>query len=303
MGDAHFGGLGSAEPSRGFLKRPTSATRERRCAAIEAALKKTPRMRDRDQKIVARHLHDLLEEFQKYTGRKKEEVLRALNIGGSGDSTKQLYNYTLPPDGETEKRKLTQLTHKYRLIAEKAAEIADWNRKETLIGLFHGSSYDDSTQAFDSLPEEYLFTMYDILDRMKNWLLRNSDIEWYFKTLQEKFVMDYLGNLFIVGAPNGFNDYDKAIPGVPLYRILGSEFDIEFAPRSNPVHAVGRQRRQSMGQRPKAPGNRSSAAYDVLRARSERPRGCAAERGKECPSSDVACHVALRLGVIHAMEG
>jgi hypothetical protein len=72
--------------------------------------------------------------------------------------------------------------------------------------------------------------MYDILRRMKNWLLRNSDIKWYFKTLQENFVMDYLGNLLIVGAPGAFNDsYDKAIPGVPLYRILGSEFEIEFA--------------------------------------------------------------------------
>jgi hypothetical protein len=117
-----------------------------------------------------------------------------------------------------------------RLIAEKAAEIARWNSKDTLIELFQGSSYDDSTQAFDSLPEEYLFTMYDILRRMKNWLLRNSDIKWYFKTLQENFVMDYLGNLLIVGAPGAFNDsYDKAIPGVPLYRILGSEFEIEFA--------------------------------------------------------------------------
>src|SRR5260370_1273864 len=181
-------------------------TRERRYAAIDAALKKTPRMmRDRERRIVARQLHDILEEFQKCTGRKKEEVLRAANIGGSGDSTKQLYTYTLPPEGETEERisKLTQHTHKYRLIAEKAAEIAGWDSKEALIELFHGSSYDDSTQAFDSLPEEYLFTMCDILDRMKNWLLRNSDIEWYFKTLQENPVMDDFKN-FIFDAPTAF---------------------------------------------------------------------------------------------------
>src|SRR6516164_4595069 len=42
----------------------------------------------------------------------------------------------------------------------------------------------------------------------------------------------------------------------------------------------------------------------LLRARRERPRSRAAEkRGKEFSSSDVACHVTLRLGVIHAMEG
>jgi hypothetical protein len=39
----------------------------------------------------------------------------------------------------------------------------------------------------------------------------------------------------------------------------------------------------------------------LLRARRERPRGRAAERGKEFSSSDVACHVTLRLGVIHAV--
>jgi hypothetical protein len=42
----------------------------------------------------------------------------------------------------------------------------------------------------------------------------------------------------------------------------------------------------------------------LLRPRRERPRRRhAAERGQELSSSDVACHVTLRLGVIHAMEG
>src|SRR5262249_60128811 len=40
----------------------------------------------------------------------------------------------------------------------------------------------------------------------------------------------------------------------------------------------------------------------LLRPRRERPCGRAAERGQEFSSSDVACHVTLRLGVIHAME-
>ena len=41
----------------------------------------------------------------------------------------------------------------------------------------------------------------------------------------------------------------------------------------------------------------------LLRARRERPSRRAAERGQEFSSFDVACHVTLRLGVIHAMEG
>src|SRR6516165_9646918 len=41
----------------------------------------------------------------------------------------------------------------------------------------------------------------------------------------------------------------------------------------------------------------------MLRARRERPRSyCAAERRQEFSSSDVACRVTLRLGVIHEMD-
>src|SRR6516225_10567220 len=40
----------------------------------------------------------------------------------------------------------------------------------------------------------------------------------------------------------------------------------------------------------------------LLRVRRERPRGRAAECIQQFPPSDVACHVTLRLGVIHAME-
>jgi hypothetical protein len=41
----------------------------------------------------------------------------------------------------------------------------------------------------------------------------------------------------------------------------------------------------------------------LLRSRRERPTGRRAteQRGQEFSSSDVACHVTLRLGVIHAM--
>ena len=41
----------------------------------------------------------------------------------------------------------------------------------------------------------------------------------------------------------------------------------------------------------------------LLRARRERPRGRTDEQRDELATTDVACHVTLQLGVIHAMEG
>jgi hypothetical protein len=70
----------------------------------------------------------------------------------------------------------------------------------------------------------------------------------------------------------------KALPeGVELRRILSRRYRFQHA---DPPHL----RR-------------------LLRAGRERPRRRAAERSQEYSSSDVACHVTLRLGVIHAMEG
>ena len=44
--------------------------------------------------------------------------------------------------------------------------------------------------------------------------------------------------------------------------------------------------------------------FGLLRAHRERPCSRrAAKRGQEFSSFDVACHVTLQLGVIHAMEG
>jgi hypothetical protein len=52
------------------------------------------------------------------------------------------------------------------------------------------------------------------------------------------------------------------------------------------------------------PARGSTRELRLLRARRERPRNRrAAERRYEFSSSDVACHVTLPLGVIHAMEG
>jgi hypothetical protein len=72
-----------------------------------------------------------------------------------------------------------------------------------------------------------------------------------------------------------------------------SEFAEPLHESGNPL-ALDRRRgtQKSDGRRPAR----------LLCARRERPHG-AAERGYEFSSFDVACHVTLRLGVIHAIEG
>jgi hypothetical protein len=72
-------------------------TRERRWNAIDVALKRNPRMtRDEDRKTVATNLGDILDRFVREGKGRKEEIVRAANMGVLGDSTKQLYRYVLP---------------------------------------------------------------------------------------------------------------------------------------------------------------------------------------------------------------
>jgi hypothetical protein len=65
---------------------------DRRYAAIVGAIQNSPRMTTaEDRKIIAINLGQILNHFEKATHRKKEEVLRAANMGESGNSTKQLF--------------------------------------------------------------------------------------------------------------------------------------------------------------------------------------------------------------------
>src|SRR5262249_54331848 len=88
-----------AEAARASKVEWQKSNQERRCAAIESALQSRPRMTTKgDRKVVATNLAEILRQFEKEAHRKKEEVLRAANIGEIGNSTKQLFNYTLPRD-------------------------------------------------------------------------------------------------------------------------------------------------------------------------------------------------------------
>ena len=86
-----------------------------------------------------RDFWQILEDFEREGHGKKEAVLRDANMGEKGNSTKQLFNYTLPPNA-LEKRidRLVKRTDKYRVLAEMAAKKATWDEKEVFIELFEG---------------------------------------------------------------------------------------------------------------------------------------------------------------------
>jgi hypothetical protein len=222
----------------------------RRWAAIDAALAKNPKITHiNDRKIVAKNLGDILKEFEREGHGKKEAVLRDANMGGEGSSTKQLFYYTLPGfdavSDAPQKRidRLVKRAANYIKLAKTAAKKAGRDEQEVLIELFKGSSYDAAEHGSgpDPILPDYLFVIDDILQRLKDWLVRETDIEWYYETLRKEAVWDDWGN-FIYGVPvaSMFDAsdassnapppimYGKAIPGVILHRILGAELPVDF---------------------------------------------------------------------------
>src|SRR5947207_1598725 len=213
---------------------------ERQCAAIEAALKANPRMlHAEDRKTVAMNLGDILDRFEREGKGKKEAVLRRANMGAANDSTKQLYYYTFPraprrsPALEKRFSRLVKRTDGYVKLARTAADMADWDERANLIELFRGSSYDCETSGPVLDLPDYLFELNDILDRLNDWLVRETRISWYYETLRKFPVWDDWGNL-VFGSPtwpsleNSSRSfvYGKAIPGFELYRILSAELPV-----------------------------------------------------------------------------
>ena len=223
---------------------------QRRWAAIDAALSENPKMTHiEDRKAVAKNLWNILDRFERKGHGKKEAVLREANMGEEGNSTKQLHYYTLPPSdaaSDAPKKRIDRLvkrTAKYRSLAELAAKKAGWDKQDVLIELFQGSSYVASEHG--SIPKlpDYLFAIDETLQRMKDWLVRKTDIEGYYQTLREEDVCDEWGNFIFgrhvssqVDASDSSSNvpptirYGKAIPGIILHRILGAELPVDFVP-------------------------------------------------------------------------
>src|SRR5262249_15104587 len=109
--------------------------------------------------------------------------------------------------------------------------------------LFQGSSYDvheDASGSLSKLPD-YLFEVLTILDRMKEWLISETPITWYYQTLSKRSVEDEWGN-FIVdqrvftrgdATDTSSNTFPaiiyQTIPEIRLYRYLAAEMPVDFA--------------------------------------------------------------------------
>lgn len=213
--------------------------RERRHAAIKASLNKNPKMtRPEDQKIVATNLGEILDRLEHGGRGKKEAVLRAANMGEDGDSTKQLYWYTLPTGCPAPEKRISTLVKRlagYVKLAQIAADMAGWDERGILIELFRGSTYDASGPVPD-LPD-YIFALDEIFDGLNSWLARKTKIQWYYEMLRKFPVWDDWGNFVVNQATSPLLDdsghspafYGKAIPGIRLYRFLCAELPVEFA--------------------------------------------------------------------------
>jgi hypothetical protein len=239
--------LPNAQQKRDAAETRDRNKRERRYAAMAEALQKHPKMtRPEDRKIVATNLWEILDRFERERKGKKEAVLRASNMGREYDSTKQLYNYVLPRSPTRSKayeNRLSKLVKKcegYVKIAQIAADMATWDKRHILIDLFRGSTYDSEVSgAVPDLPD-YLFSLYEILERLNGWLVRESRINWYYDTLRRYPVWDDWGN-FIVNSPmwppgdsvQSPAYYGKAIPGVILYRFLCAELPADFVSKES----------------------------------------------------------------------
>jgi hypothetical protein len=213
--------------------------RDRRYASIDEMLKKHPKMTSgEDRKIVARNLGEILTRFEREGKGRKEAVLRAAHMGEKGNSTKQLYHYVLSGPTSPEKRiaRLVKRTDGYIKIAKTAADIAGWDKQDVLVDLFRRSSYGSDTPTPASDLPDYLFDLNDILDRLSNWLVRDTRIQWYYETLRKSHVCDDWGNFVVAlpvwSVPDTYGrspaDYGKAIPGIRLYRLLSAELPVEF---------------------------------------------------------------------------
>ena len=233
--------LSNAQQKRDVADTWDRSKQERRYAVIEVALKTNPKMtRLEDRKTVASNLDEILVRFERTGKGKKEIVLRKANMGVDKNSTKQLYHYTLPRDYAAPDNRVSKLIKRakgYINLADKAAEIAGWDRKDILIDLFRGSTYDSEVSgAVPDLPD-YLFSLQETLDRLNGWLTRETRIQWYYEMLR-KFpeISDEWGN-FVVNvstSPLPYNAnysaafYGKAIPGTKLYRVLSAELPVEL---------------------------------------------------------------------------
>ncbi|MFK0688821.1 hypothetical protein ACFX5Q_11515 [Mesorhizobium sp. IMUNJ 23033] len=232
---------------------------DRTFAALEAETRRRPKMDQSDRPVVAANLHRILERFETESGHKKIDVVQALNLGSDTSSTKVLWNYTISESSDRPDKLISNIRN-YKLLAQKAANLATWSEKETIIDLFKGSSYsefnnNDSDKDFD------FSEVAQMLHKMTQWLRRHTEIDDYYRYLASfplhtdegdfavNTVMRYSLPQHIENGMPVWLYFSTAIPSTALYRrslvrvpvkfISGTHLPIEQRFEDVPPSAVG----------------------------------------------------------------
>ncbi len=146
-------------------KEQMGADRAERIRHLRNALEghRTPRLGTADGETVSRDLYKLLQRVEEERRIPKAEVLRKAGLAVAGDSTKHLSQFATPPN-----RKPARLSKKvgpYARLAKAAAKLAGLDEDESLLEVFGGASFWQSTgtrqaaEDFVQLAERLRFVM------------------------------------------------------------------------------------------------------------------------------------------------
>lgn len=150
-------------------------------AALERETESRPKMDQSDRPVVASNLHRILARFETQAGRKKIDVVRALHMGSDTASTKKLYNYTISSASDKQDKLISDVIN-YKAFAQKAAELAGWNKKQTIIDLFKNSSYSGIAANHSNNYADFSDIVH-MLHKMTHWLRRHTEIDGYYRDL------------------------------------------------------------------------------------------------------------------------
>lgn len=163
-----------------------------RATLMRQKLTDKPRINKESDRIrIAKNLSLILNEM-KATGYKASKLLRDLDMGTNGDSTKQLRNYALPENATLESssthiRVLTKTAAKYLRIAEGASKAMRSDAFLIVLRLFENTSY----QVNDDVPDEKIASMdqiRELLVGMADAAVRRNDLKYYLEVLESRRV-------------------------------------------------------------------------------------------------------------------
>ena len=179
-----------------------SANPEDTRAILESRLAHGRRIRDRleapwvlqkgEPEEVAKALHSLLERIARPDGKRspkgirKADILRAAGFT-TGDPTKHLSQYTLPPDGSEHDVRITRLRKKaqpYAKIARAAAELSGADADDVLGEVFASVRLDSRPDGVETPPEYHQLAA--TLRHAMEGIARRCGLASYFKQVEAR---------------------------------------------------------------------------------------------------------------------